>query len=338
MFTTSTVAPRDFGGKIGVDNNGAGAVLCRYCRIEIGWVRRQFDREFCCAEHRRKGQARSARALRDAGELEPVCPFLSAERTEEQRKERPTSRAGALAVVGICALMLVMMWAAPRGGHRAAGAGAKYVLPESGLARSLRGILPNWTAVRLRENFSAGLGDWTGSPGAGPDWTRQNGLVRPGRLRLWTPSLRLTDYQFEFRGQIEQKAIGWTFRSADLENYYAAKISVTRSGSARRAEIVRYVVLNGRQYDRVQLPLPLTNLEESLYQVKMKVKGTDFVTSVNGQIVDTWSDRRLPRGGVGFFSDKGESAAIHWVRLDTAEPGFFSRLFASTLFFPPGAY
>jgi hypothetical protein len=59
------------------------------------------------------------------------------------------------------------------------------------------------------------------------------------------------------------------------------------------------------------------------------------VTKVNGQIVDTWSDTRLKRGGVGFFSDRGESAAIHWVDVREEREGIFGRLFAMGFFVSP---
>ena len=159
------------------------------------------------------------------------------------------------------------------------------------------------------------------APAPALDWTREGSAIRPGRLRLWAPSLKLADYQFEFEGQIEQKAMSWTFRSGDLGNYYATKISVASAAPAPRAAIVRYVVLGGKECDRIELPLPPTVLGERFYHVKVNVKGSYFVTSVNGQVVDSWSDRRLTRGGVGFFADKGEVAAIRWVSVNTAAPG-----------------
>jgi len=308
-------------------------VNCQYCRGKIGWFRRRFDRQFCSAEHRQKGRVRSARALRDAGELEPIGLWLPTRDLEEPRRGRPGSRPGALTAALVCFLMLVLLWAAPKDGPTAKAV-INYTLPESGVASSLRSTLPGWQVVRLRDDFDSGLRDWVGSVGSSLGWTREGGAVRPGKLRLWAPSLKLADYQLEFEGQIEQKAMSWTFRSGDLENYYATKISVARP--APRAAIVRYVVLDGKEYDRIELPLPPTVLDESLYHVKVNVKGAYFVTSVNGQVVDSWSDRRLTHGGVGFFADKGEVAAIRWVSVNTAAPGFFSRLFASTLLVPPG--
>jgi hypothetical protein len=310
-------------------------VHCLYCRENIGWLRRQFDRRFCSADHRRKASIRSARALRDAGELEPIGLWLPGNDLESMRKSRSGSRSGASAAVLICTLMLILLLMAPKDGPTATAV-INYTLPQTGFGSSLRSTLPGWQAVRLRDDFRAGLGDWVGSAGSALDWSREGSLIRPGKLRLWGPSLKLADYQVEFEGQIERRAMGWTFRSNDLENYYATKLSLTGSGPSPRAEIVRYVVLDGKVYDRIELPLPLRLLDGATQHVKVDVRGSYFVTSINGRVVDSWSDRRLKRGGVGFFADKGEVAAIRWVSLNTAEPGFFSRLFASTLFIPPG--
>jgi hypothetical protein len=230
--------------------------------------------------------------------------------------------------------MMALLWVVPKDGPTARAV-INYTLPNSGIGSSLRSTLPGWQIVRLREDFDSGLRDWVGA-GSALDWTREGSAIRPGRLRLWAPSLKLADYQFEFEGQIEQKAMSWTFRSGDLGNYYATKLSMASPAPAPRAAIVRYVVLNGKERDRIELPLPPAVLDETFYHVKVNVKGAYFVTSINGQVVDSWYDRRLTRGGVGFFADKGEVAAIRWVSVNTAAPGFFSRLFASTLFAPPG--
>jgi hypothetical protein len=240
-----------------------------------------------------------------------------------------------MAAVLICSIMLVLLWIAPKDGPMATAV-INYTLPQTGVGSSLRSVLPGWQAVRLRDDFRAGLRDWGGAAGSALDWTREDGVVRPGRLRLWTPSLKLTDYHLEFEGEIERKSMGWTFRSGNVGNYYASKINVSRPGPAPRLEIVRYVVLDGKEFDRIQLPLPPAVYDESLYRVRVDVKGSYFVTSINGQIVDSWSDKRLKKGGVGFFADKGEASAIHWVSVNSIEPGFFNRLFATTLFVPPG--
>ena len=74
-------------------------------------------------------------------------------------------------------------------------------------------------------------------------------------------------------------------------------------------------MLDGHEQDRNQLPLPLTLERGVPYRVHLSVQGSRFVTTVNNQVVSSWSDTRLPRGGVGFFSEDGEVATVRWVSL-----------------------
>jgi hypothetical protein len=150
----------------------------------------------------------------------------------------------------------------------------------------IRSVLPGWQAVRLREEFSGGLADWAGAAGTAMDWSRGSGKTRPGKLRLWTPSLNLADYQLEFEGAIEKKALGWTFRSGDLNNYYGSKLAVTRSGQATRLEIVRFVMMDGRQHDRINCAAALGL---TVHIPRGSGKGSRFITSINGQVVNNWT-------------------------------------------------
>jgi len=56
---------------------------------------------------------------------------------------------------------------------------------------------------------------------------------------------------------------------------------------------------------------------------------------VNGQVVDTWSDRRLSSGGVGLFAEAGEVASVRWVRISEGG-GWLDRLLSFSLFIGPG--
>jgi hypothetical protein len=47
----------------------------------------------------------------------------------------------------------------------------------------------------------------------------------------------------------------------------------------------------------------------------MLINGTDFSTTVNGQVVDSWSDDRLRAGGIGFFAESGEQASLRYVQV-----------------------
>ena len=50
--------------------------------------------------------------------------------------------------------------------------------------------------------------------------------------------MTMPDYRFEFRGQIERKALGWIFRASNPKNYYVMKLEIDQTrnkslGSAR---------------------------------------------------------------------------------------------------------
>jgi hypothetical protein len=84
-------------------------------------------------------------------------------------------------------------------------------------------------------------------------------------------------------------------------------------------------VLDGRERERVELPLPLT-LENGVdYHVRVSVRGNRFLTSVDGQLISSWIDNRISRGGVGFFSDSGEASALKWVRVSERD-SFLARI------------
>jgi hypothetical protein len=157
-------------------------------------------------------------------------------------------------------------------------------------------------------------------------------------LRLWKPSASLSNYELEFLGQIDHKSMDWAFRAADLRNYYGAKLVMTRPGPLPNAGLVRFVVLDGRERERVELPLPLT-LERGVdYKVRVSVRGSRFLTSVNGQLISSWMDGRISRGGVGFFSEDGESSVLKWVSVSERD-SFIARIAShfSLITFPTAA-
>lgn len=296
---------------------------CRYCKRPIGLLRRLWDRDFCSADHRKRAASRSARAVRDREDLDEFEePWLILPRNN---KQKPQSNFGPLVALTLAVAAVLTMMLLPASQMPAPL--ARYTLRSGTWINSQLGwALPGKPSIQLREDFRAGLNDWvSGVTGQFNDWGMDAGVVRPGRLRLWKPSLDLTDYQFAFQGQIERKAMGWAFRAKDVRNYYATKITVSAPHGGVRADIERYVVLNGREGERVRLPIPLHIQTDTIYSVRVKVKGDRYSTYVNGQVVDVWRDSRLRSGGVGFFADKGETAALRWVSLSDRE-SFWSRL------------
>ena len=146
-------------------------------------------------------------------------------------------------------------------------------------------------------------------------------------LRIWNRSTALQNYQMEFSGEIEKKSLSWAFRATDAKNYYATKILITKPGSLPNAGLVRYVVMNGHESDRVQLPLPLTLERGGNYRVRVSVQDDHFITYLNGQVISSWSDKRLPRGGVGFFDDADDPQKVAWINLSERD-SFLGRVLA----------
>jgi hypothetical protein len=309
---------------------------CLYCRKKIGLLQRLRNSRFCCEDHRRKLTTGSARALREAEDLYgfddyqeiPTWRTITQTKSEDKGERRPghsTTIFASLAVVFLILALSQLPMGAPS---------AKSVSPlpdgsprseKGGFGQTLSNLIQSKTSSNLHEDFKTGFGNWESFKSAGSEWTTEAGQVRPSSLRVWKPSTSLANYEMEFMGSIERKSIDWAFRAPDLRNYYGTKLIITKPGPLPNAGLVRFIVLDGRERERVELPLPLT-LERGVdYRVRVSVRGNRFLTSVNGQLVSSWTDNRLSHGGVGFFSEDGESALLKWVNVSERD-SFLGRI------------
>ena len=170
-------------------------------------------------------------------------------------------------------------------------------------------------AIALDEDFRAGLDDWT-SRGGTTEWAFDaTGFVRPGPLALYRPSVDLTDYQLQFLGMIDKKALSWVVRAADFDDYYVVKLVVLKPGPVPTIGVTRYAVIHGVAQDRSDTTAFINAREDMLYRVHMEIHGDVFALTVQGQLVDSWSEPRLRKGGVGFFTARGESSRLRWVQV-----------------------
>jgi hypothetical protein len=178
----------------------------------------------------------------------------------------------------------------------------------------LRQNIGDRAAIRLSDDFRSGLSEWAGRTNWSRSWSYDpSGFARPGELALYRRSMQLTDYRFEFLGQIERKGLSWVYRARDVDNYYAMKLSLTKDGSVPKLWLIRWAVINGKERDRVQLPVPLAVQSDTIYQIRVDVTGDSFTTWIQGQVADHWTDERLKRGGVGLFATKGEASILRWI-------------------------
>ena len=181
----------------------------------------------------------------------------------------------------------------------------------------VRSALAERAAVEIRDTFDHGMQSWGSKEGTLPEgWSRsREGYLRIGALALFQPSMALRDYSLEFFGQIETKSMGWVVRAQDKENYYAMKFKVLHAGLRPIIAIEHYPVVGGKKGRRMEVPLNVMVHNDTPYHVAVAVKGNKFTTSIEGQEVDSWTDDTLAEGGIGFFSEAGESARLYWMRV-----------------------
>jgi hypothetical protein len=164
----------------------------------------------------------------------------------------------------------------------------------------------------LEEHFDAGLGNWTG---ATDDWKVDVAGVRPGSLALYSPSLELSNYQLEFLTRTDARGITWVFRAGNQHDYYKATLAAVKGGGF---EFRRCVVINdlaeGATVRQVP-PAASGSSGKTAVTVRMRVNGNEFTVSIDGQVVETWTDARLTTGGIGFVGAPDERARLYWVKV-----------------------
>jgi hypothetical protein len=317
-------------------------MLCFLCGKDIGWLRSMVDQQYCSAEHRKEARLASTRVMREEeDEQEPWS--VSRNRVKKQtRSSVYSNQASAVAFVTLGALLVAMvMLPGGKGSQGTAFPPTSGSIAERGLfsrtTDSLGAFVRNRAPVTLHHDFRSGMDEWVTVALSGAskvddphDWKTPGArpsIVAPGSLRLWSRSTLLRNYQMEFEGQIERRSLSWAFRATNPANYYASKIEITRPGPQPNADLIHYVMLNGREQDRVQLPLPVTLERGADYRVLVSVQEDRFVTYLNGQVISSWRDTRLTRGGVGFFSDHDDQQQVSWVSISERD-SFMGRMLA----------
>lgn len=324
-------------------------MLCFLCGKKIGLLRALVDQHYCSSEHRREARLASSQALREEEEVE-----LWAVSRTKKKGGKPTSTAGQTASIFAfltVAGLLVAAFMLPGPGP---GAAFPPVSLDPGVKRGLferagsavGELIRSRAPITLHQDFSSGWTGWTTTVLQHARISEPRKIDDPRTLadsapvlRIWKRSTLLQNYQMEFDGQIERKSLSWAFRALDDKNYYATKILITKAGPLPNAGLVHYAVMNGHEWDRVQLPLPLTLERGGNYRVRVSVQDDHFITYLNGQIISSWSDKRLVRGGVGFFEDGADPQKVEWVSLSERD-SFMGRMLAhfSLIIFPQTLY
>jgi hypothetical protein len=190
-----------------------------------------------------------------------------------------------------------------------------------GLINRVRFAISNRSETHLGDGFHEGMAAW-GAPqnSWAQGWVRHSeGYVTPGKLALFQPTLRYTDYRLEFFGQIESKSMDWAVRATDDANYYAMKFAAEGPGPRPVVSMIHYPVVAGVKGPRVVTPLNVMIHDHTAYHVAVDVHGDRITTSIEGEEVDSFVDSTLARGGVGFFADAGEQARLYWIKVSKNE-------------------
>jgi len=167
----------------------------------------------------------------------------------------------------------------------------------------------------LFDDFQSGLDSWESAENLAT-WSYDNGgLVIPGKLAVYTPSLPLTDYDVDSVAQVVSKGMGLVFRASGTRSYQVAQLMVDGKGPMPPLVVERYAVIGGNESARVRIHCPGTFQKDTLYHIRLEVRGDTFTLFIQGQLIDSWSDSRTKSGGVGFFCSKGERARVAWVRV-----------------------
>jgi hypothetical protein len=328
---------------------------CFLCGKKIGLLRSLSDKQYCSAAHRKESGQASARALRDEEDSETWAAERSRIKKGAVAKSTASAagQAGAmLAFLGVGGAMVAVLLmgggqgAGPKtggafsGGSAATGKTPSVVSTASdALGNWIRGVAP----VTLQHSFRGGslasaLTDWSsitlyaasGKIDDPRDWIGKGRTT--ASLRLWKRSTTMRNYHMEFQGRLEKTSLSWAVRASDAGNYYATKLALIKAGPLNNAGLIRYTMVNGRETDRTQVPLPVTLQRGVDYRVSVTVQGDRFLTYLNGKVIGSMVDKRLTRGGVGFFDDDGDPQKVAWVSVSERD-SFFGRLLANFALF-----
>jgi hypothetical protein len=183
---------------------------------------------------------------------------------------------------------------------------------------SLQYAIRRRATVYVDEDFRSGLLRWSGEEGWDKTWAiDRTYLATPGKLALLEPTLKLENYRFEFLGQVGKKSLSFVFRAKDEDNYHAGRINLIapRGAPNGRISLTRWMVIDGEEQNKKEIPLPGTVELDAMYRVLVTIQGGHFTLHVNGQMADYWDDDRLAWGGIGFFNEKGAVSKLLWAKV-----------------------
>lgn len=333
-------------------------MLCFLCGKKIGLMRSLMDQQYCSSEHRQEARLASSQALRDEDDDETWAVAKSREKDKGNRKRPQTSAgqtASIFAFLTVAALLVAaMLLPGPKGGSGGVTFPAVSLDPSVKRGMFARAgdafaeVIRSSTPITLRTTFPAGsltdaakgTKDWVNVKMASrvddpKDWLGRNRTN--SSLKLWKSSASLHNYQAEFQAKLEKTSLNFAFRASENGNHYGTRIAIVRPGPLPNAAIVRYSLVDGREYDHLQIPIAVTLGRGETYRMGLTIQDNQFTTFMNGKVISRWTDDKIRTGGIGFFDDPDDPQQIAWVSISERD-SFLGRMLAHfSLFVVPGA-
>jgi hypothetical protein len=162
------------------------------------------------------------------------------------------------------------------------------------------------------------------APTQAASWIREpsapTGAKEPRQLVLYRPSFGATDGRLEFTWKVSDRALAWTFRAKDTDNYYAMTIKALRPGPSPAVSVEHFTVYQGIESPHSSKVFILTENNPAL-QIRMDVSGATFKLYLEGNAADYWTDHRLGAGALGFLEQPGQPADVEQVRMSFSQAG-----------------
>jgi hypothetical protein len=168
-------------------------------------------------------------------------------------------------------------------------------------------------AVHFEEHFDAGWDNWVGGV---QDWKVDVAGVRTGAMALFMPTLDLEDYELEFLARIDAKSVNWVVRASGEDQHVHCTLTVLEGN---QLEFSRTFVKGGATENKVVSSTRVPGKKRSAVTIRTVVSGSSFAVAVDGKTVDTWTENRLPSGGVGFTGAPDDRARLYWVKVSSSQ-------------------
>jgi hypothetical protein len=172
---------------------------------------------------------------------------------------------------------------------------------------------PAKVAIHFEEHFENGWDNWVGGVN---DWKVDVAGVRTGSMALYMPTLDLADYDLEFFARIDTKTLNWVIRASGEDQHLRCTLTAVEGN---QVEFSRTLVIGGAAENPVVAAMRVPGKKRATLTVRTLVSGNNFSVTVDGNEVDTWTEKRLPSGGVGFMGAADDRARLYWVKVSSSQ-------------------